>query len=232
MSLNNFLNKQIIIKFELRSDNSNQRDGWYLDDIKVHYLGVVPVELTNFTGVQTEEGIMLNWRTSTETNNKGFEIERKISGLENEWQKLTFIEGRGTTSEISNYEYLDKINTTGIYNYRLKQIDYDGTFIFSDDVEVDFYLAQNYRLSQNYPNPFNPETTVEYAIPIEGFVSLKLYNSLGQEIAVIVNKEMEAGKYIVNLNLAEISNNLSSGVYYYTISAGSFFQARKMLYLK
>lgn len=232
MSLNNFLNKQIIIKFELRSDISNQRDGWYLDDIKVHYLGVVPVELTNFSGLPIEDGVLLNWQTATETNNKGFELERKLTGSENEWQKLTFIEGRGTTSEISNYEYHDKISVSGVYNYRLKQIDYDGTFTYSDVVEVDFTTVVNYRLSQNYPNPFNPETTIEYSIPTKAFVTLKLFNSLGEEIAVLVNKEMEAGNYNVNLNLDEFSINLSTGVYYYTISAGSFFQAKKMLYLK
>lgn len=232
IGLSNFLNKQIIIKFELRSDNSNQRDGWYLDDIKVHYLGVVPVELISFSGIQKENGVLLSWRTSTETNNKGFEIERKLPASENEWNKLSFIDGQGTTSETTEYEYLDEINLPGIYNYRLKQIDFDGSFTYSNIVEIDFSTVLNYKLSQNYPNPFNPETTIKYSIPKKEFVSIKLYNSIGQEIAKLVNKEMNAGNHDLILNLTEFSENLSSGVYYYTISAGSFFQAKKMLYLK
>ena len=124
---------------------------------------VVPVELTSFTATGDGNEVQLNWTTKTELNNSGFEIQRSVDG--NEWKKIIFISGYGTTSEAQNYSYIDRDLEIGNYQYRLKQIDYDGSFDYSDIVSVLVSGELNYTLEQNYPNPFNPATTIKFSIP-------------------------------------------------------------------
>jgi hypothetical protein len=141
---------------------------------------------------------------------------------------MVFVEGKGTTTETNYYSFTDIDVSTGKYFYRLKQIDFDGSFEYSNVIEIDINIPVEFSLSQNYPNPFNPSTTIEYQIPFDGFVTLTIYNTIGQEVSTLVNENQPAGKYSVNFS-AEI---LPSGLYFYTLRSGGFSETGKMLLLK
>lgn len=200
--------------------------------IFLKYTGIVPVEFTTFTATSLSGKVVLNWNTATETNNSGFEIERKINN-QGSWATVGFKKGNGTTTEPQHYSYTDEINginATSI-TYRLKQVDFNGTSQYSNEVLVDNIVPVQYSLSQNYPNPFNPTTEIDYALPYNSLVSLKVYNSLGQEISTLVNETKQAGSYKVSFNAA----GLPSGVYYYILRAGNnneFVKTNKMILLK
>ncbi|MBN8545009.1 MAG: T9SS type A sorting domain-containing protein [Ignavibacteria bacterium] len=191
-------------------------------------LNPLPVELISFTARATAAGITLNWETATEISNAGFEVERKTPG--SLWQKIAFIEGHYTTNSPKYYSFTDQPSVNGTVFYRLKQIDTDGSFEYSAEIKVESGIPQEYSLSANYPNPFNPATTVDYSLPVGGFVSVKLYNSQGREVATIFNESKEAGYHSFTIDAAKYS--LASGVYFYRISAGNFTMTRKMLLLK
>jgi N-acetylneuraminic acid mutarotase len=186
--------------------------------------GTVPVELTSFTAFIADGSVILNWSTATEVNNYGFEIERRKNG---EYYTIGFVEGKGTTTEPRQYSYIDKYSDAGIHFYRLKQMDFLGTFGYSDEIEVNVPL-KNFSLQQNYPNPFNPGTTITFSIPNKSFTSLKLYNIQGEEIATLVNEELLAGVHSFEWN----AQNSPSGVYYYSLVADSKLQSRKMILIK
>ncbi|MDP4116439.1 MAG: T9SS type A sorting domain-containing protein [Bacteroidota bacterium] len=187
---------------------------------------IVPVELSSFTASVNNNSVILNWSTATEKNNSGFEIERKAEGAN--WQKLGFVAGNGTTTEKRNYSFADASISNGSYSYRLKQIDFDGSVNYSSETAVDFSKNFNYSLSQNYPNPFNPSTQIKFSVAAPGMVTLKVYNILGKEVASLINEHKEAGNYTYNFN----AQNLSSGVYFYTVKTGNFVQTKKMTLLR
>ncbi len=193
--------------------------------------GITPVELTSFTATSEVSNVRLKWQTETETNNSGFQIERlqnyKISTLQN-WDIIGFIEGHGTTTEEHEYSFVDENISAGEYQYRLKQIDYDGSFKFSDMVDINISQPTEFSLEQNYPNPFNPSTTIQYSIPEGGNVKLKVYNSLGEEVADLIDDYKEAGNYKINFNASE----LSSGIYFYQLKSKNFLSIKKMILLK
>jgi Secretion system C-terminal sorting domain len=198
----------------------------YIDDFNVYDL-IVPVELTSFIGnVNNSGNVVLNWSTATETNNQMFEIQRRTN--ENEYFTIGYVEGAGTTTEPRDYNYTDKTTTTGTYYYRLKQIDFDGRFEYSDEVEVEVKGPLNFTLEQNYPNPFNPSTKISYSIPEAGYVKLSVYNVVGEEVAVLVDKQVDAGFYEVNFD----AKNLPSGAYIYKLQANNSFEVKKMLLTK
>lgn len=190
------------------------------------WAGIVPVELTSFTANVKDGAVVLNWQTATETNNSGFEIERKSSNQN--WIRVGFVEGNGTTTEKQYYSFTDKNINSGNYSYRLKQLDFNGAYEYSKTVEVEVVEPNKYELVQNYPNPFNPSTTIEFTIPQASKVSLKVYNLLGQEVRTLVNGIKDAGTHKINFDAKE----LNSGMYIYKIEAGSFTQVRKMTLLK
>ncbi len=192
---------------------------------RMYYIPV-PVELTSFTASVKDNNVILEWTTATETNNKGFEIQRASS--EQDWQQIGYLPGSGTTTEPKQYIFSDKELSTGIYNYRLKQIDLDGTFEYSSEINAEVTLPDEFTLSQNYPNPFNPSTVIEFGIPKESQVSLKIYDVLGNEIVTLVNEVKPAGKYEVKFN----AGNLSSGVYYCTLKAAGFSSTKKLILMK
>ena len=197
----------------------------YSDSVGI--VTIVPVELTSFIASVEKNGVTLNWQTATETNNQGFEIERKAAN--NNYEKIGFVAGFGTTTELKSYSFSDENVTTGKYNYRLKQIDFDGTFEYSNAIEVEVDLTPTkFALDQNYPNPFNPRTTIKYSIPSSEFVSIKVYDVIGNEIANLVDVKQEAGNYEVSFD----ASTLSSGIYLYKIQAGSFVQTKKMILMK
>ena len=187
----------------------------------------LPVELTSFSAILKKNQVHLNWMTATEVNNYGFDIERK---KENEdWKMLGFVEGHGNSNSPKEYSFLNNdIVAAGIYYYRLKQIDNDGSYEFSQIIEVDFNSPVSFELKQNYPNPFNPSTTITFTLPVNGNVSLSVYNMLGEEIQILQNGFLQAGIYSYNFNAEE----LPSGVYIYNLSNNNKTQIKKMLLLK
>ncbi len=190
---------------------------------------IVPVELTSFTGGSIDGNVTLNWSTATELNNRIFEIERRKES--SDFVLIGFVEGKGTTTERQEYTFIDKNITMGKYYYRLKQIDFDGTFEYSNEIEVDA-APVSFSLEQNYPNPFNPSfnpsTKISYSIPEKSFVTLKVFDPLGSLVTELVQEEKEAGRYEIDFNASE----LSSGVYFYKIEAGDFLQTKKMILLR
>jgi photosystem II stability/assembly factor-like uncharacterized protein len=187
----------------------------------------VPVELTSFSANVSENDVTLNWSTATETNNSGFTIER--SQPESDWEEIGFIPGYGTTTEPRSYSYSDEGLSSGIYFYRIKQIDYNGSFKYYElGSSVEVSTPEVFDLAQNYPNPFNPSTKIDYSIAQTTNVQLVIFNSIGEEIAVMVNEVQQPGSYTVNYNAA----SLSSGVYFYKLIAGDFISIKKMILLK
>ncbi len=222
-----YAGQQVSIRFYFRTDGSQVLDGWYVDNVKVSvYNGVIPVELVSFSSSVINNTVGLNWITATELNNSGFEIQK--SSDNSNWNKVGFVTGHGTTSEVHNYSFIDANPLTGISYYRLKQIDFDGTSEYSNIIEIIYGTVADYSLEQNYPNPFNPTTKINYSIKEEGNVELRIFDLLGSEIATLVSEEKEPGNYEVYFD----ASNLSSGVYLYTLKAGSFVQTRKMLLMK
>ena len=205
---------------------------WTLGDVN----NALPVELNSFTAKAVDSKVTLNWRTATEVNNYGFEIERTVgspqssvgSQSQNTWEKIGFIQGHGNSNSQKDYSFTDENPSDGLVNYRLKQIDNDGNFKYSSIVEVTS-LPTKYSLGQNYPNPFNPSTTISYQLPVAaGHVSLKVYDVLGREVATLVNEQKAPGNYEVKFD----GSKLASGVYIYRIEAGKFSDLKKLLLIK
>ena len=186
----------------------------------------LPVELTSFAASTNAKAVLLKWNTATELNNFGFSIERKTANTN--FVKIGFVHGSGNSSTPKEYSFADNTVSAGKYSYRLKQIDNDGSYKYSKIVEVNIGSPAAFALDQNYPNPFNPNTTISYALPSSSNVKLIIYNSLGQEVQILVNGFEAAGIHKVNFNAL----NLTSGMYFYKIEAGSFSQVKKMILLK
>lgn len=200
-------------------------DGIYIDN--TWNAGILPVELASFTASINRRDVTLQWATNSETNNRGFDVER--SPVNGSWEKIGFMTGNGTTTGSHNYTFTDKNLNIGVYNYRLKQIDFNGNYeYFNLGNEVNISSPEKYDLSQNYPNPFNPSTKINFDIPVDGKVSLKVYDAGGREVADLVNDYRNAGYHSVNFN----ASNLSTGVYFYTLTAGDFVSVKKMLLIK
>ena len=197
----------------------------------------IPVELTSFAANVINYGVHLNWTTVTELNNSGFEIERNtplnpLSRGEAEgrgvWNKIGFVNGNGTTTESQAYSYVDANLAADKYLYRLKQINFDGSYEYSNIVEAEVGTPAKYSLAQNYPNPFNPSTKISWQSPVASHQTLRIYDVLGNEIAVLVNEERPAGNYEIEFD----ASMYSSGIYFYKLQAGSFVETKKMLLLK
>jgi N-acetylneuraminic acid mutarotase len=200
------------------------------DAVACGQLLFIPVELTSFTASASEGVVELSWITATETNNKGFEVQRSSSG---EFETIAFVEGHGTTTESQAYSYTDRNVSVGSYSYRLKQIDFDGSFDYSDIVEVDVPAPAVFALEQNYPNPFNPTTAISFKLKVDSKVSLKVFDVLGQEVATLVNTNYAAGSHKVDFD----ASRLNSGVYLYRLEAtgvdgSSFMDVKKMILTK
>jgi len=192
-----------------------------------NYPTPTPVELVYFAGNLNGNNVDLRWRTETEVNNYGFDIERTKDN--SDWLTIGFVEGYGNSNSPKQYNFSDAdINQSGTYYYRLKQIDNDGTYEYSDVVSVEVGVPNNFYLSQNYPNPFNPETSIDFTLPEKQLVSLRIYNTLGELVGELVNEEREAGSYSVTFD----ASRLPSGVYIYRLQTSSFAANKKMTFLK
>jgi hypothetical protein len=170
--------------------------------------------------------IHLNWSTASEINNYGFEVERKSA--DSDFEAVGFVPGFGSTTEKKDYSFVDSRVTNGTYTYRLRQIDFDGSYEYSYEAELDFTSPSVYSLEQNYPNPFNPSTKINFSIAEGGLVKLSVYNLLGQEVMNLLNENKEAGNHSVEFN----ASSLTSGVYFYKIETLQFTQTRKMILSK
>ncbi len=197
--------------------------------------GTLPVELTTFTAHKGGDKVELNWETATEVNNYGFDIVRnKYPDFSNgkkqsvsQWEKIGFVKGNGNSNSLKEYSYTDGTPPNGLVMYRLKQIDNNGGFKYSNIITINL-TPSRFELFQNYPNPFNPTTTIQYAIPKAEHVTLKVYDELGKEVSTLVNENKEAGQYRVNFN----GSNFASGIYYYRITAGDFTEVKKLMLLR
>jgi hypothetical protein len=186
----------------------------------------LPVELSNFAARAIGSTVELTWSTATETNNRGWDVEKKVNGT---WSSLGFVEGAGTSNAPKSYSFIDK-SAQGAVSYRLKQIDRNGRFSYSNIVEaVIARLVADYTLTQNFPNPFNPATTISFAVKNAQNVTVRVYNSLGQEVAVVFEGMANAGEtYNVVFNAA----GLASGTYFYMLQTPTHREVKKMLLMK
>ncbi len=190
----------------------------------------LPVELVSFTAKVVSGNVILNWTTETEVRNYGFDVER--SGSNKIWQKIGFVEGSGNSNSNKDYSFTDSRLTSGLeYYYRLKQIDTDGQYEYSNEVSVTLSI-DSYSLYQNYPNPFNPTTTINFSLPEEALVKLKIWDILGNEIAVLVNERLSPGNYEAIFNISSTRSGVPSGVYFYSLEAGGFSLRKKMIIIK
>jgi hypothetical protein len=213
-------------------------NSWYVysNEATAYIFPIVPIELTSFTSEAIGNSVKLNWSTATETNNSGFEILRFAQNDQKGWEKIGFVPGSGTTTEVHKYSFLDEELQTGNYQYRLKQIDFDGTFEYSNIIEVTVDAPTKFVLERNYPNPFNPTTKIKYTVPTViasiamqfQLITLKVYDLLGREVAVLVNEEKPADTYEVGFD----ATALPSGIYFYQLKAGNFIETKKMILLK
>jgi hypothetical protein len=201
----------------------------------------LPVELTSFTPTSNRDNVIINWKTATEVNNYGFEVERRkavkplSSGVDeiNLWTKIGFVQGNGTSNSPHNYSFTDEKLDAGTYAYQLKQIDNNGAFKYSQEAEVTVVVPKVFALNQNYPNPFNPTTTISYELSKDSRACLKIYDILGRDVMMLVDEQQTAGYYQKTFN----AHGLASGVYIYRLIAMDdqnnchVFQ-KKMLILK
>ena len=200
----------------------------------------LPVELSLFNAVKLKSGILLTWRTETEVSNYGFNVERRDflktpgGGKYGNWKSLGFVEGNGNANSPNNYSFVDNNLTGEKHNYRLKQIDTDGKFAYSEIIEINLDSPDELKLVQNYPNPFNPSTTISFSIPEAGQVKLTVFNILGEEVTTLINGFKEAGVYSINFD----ATGLNSGIYLYRIIvdtpdiAGKYVKSKKMMLIK
>ncbi|MFO7527040.1 MAG: YCF48-related protein [Ignavibacteriaceae bacterium] len=193
----------------------------------------IPVELASFNASVSGNNVSLRWTTGSEINNSGFDVERsKVKSQKSndlDWESIGYVEGKGTTTEATTYSFVDNNLSPGSYQYRIKQIDFDGFYTYYNLTEsVEIGLPDKFELAQNYPNPFNPSTVIKYQIPSAVNVSLKVYDIIGNEIAVLVNEVKPAGYHSIEFN----QTGLASGIYLYKLQAGSFTETKKMMLLK
>ncbi|MEW6196814.1 MAG: T9SS type A sorting domain-containing protein [Bacteroidota bacterium] len=222
--------------------NDAEFDQFYFDTSASSPL---PVELTSFTATANGNLVTLNWSTATEVNNYGFNVERAAvkTGYDPSllWETICFVQGHGNCHSSKEYSFTDSPTGGKEFYYRLKQIDFDGSYQYSEVVSVCMENIYQLKLEQNYPNPFNPHTTIKYTIPSPplnplltkgrnkgGVVTLKVYNILGELVTTLVNGQLDAGIYEVEFN----GSNLTSGIYYLVLQSNDLIDVKKCLLIK
>ncbi len=199
----------------------------------------LPVELIAFSGQFVNGSVRLTWSTATEINNYGFEIERAVKQQNgfipvNVWQKIGFVEGHGNSNSVKDYSFTDNNVSYGTYFYRLKQIDIDGSYHFSEAIEVQAgEIPGSFVLEQNYPNPFNPSTTIKFVTKEKTFAELKIFDSIGREAAMLFNGITDAGRvYSIEFDASSVSGGLASGIYYYRLKTDNSNLVKKMVLMR
>ena len=187
----------------------------------------LPVELTTFVAKVVNNKVQLNWETETEVSNYGFSVERRAIQTET-WMNIGFINGAGNSNSNKKYEFIDFDLPPGKYSYRLKQIDVDGSYAYSFEINVEINPPVEYSLKQNYPNPFNPSTKISWQSPINSYQTIKVYDVLGNEVATLVDEYKPAGSFEVVFD----AKGLGSGLYFYKLQSGNYIETKKMILLK
>jgi len=209
------------------SNNPNNEYGWgIIDALDAVNLIPVPVELTSFNAIYVDGKVNLEWLTATETNNFGFEVQRRDDA--SAYETIGFITGNGTTTNRVTYNYTDSDLYSGKYYYRLKQIDYDGSFEYSSEVLVDITHLSDFKLFQNYPNPFNPSTKIKFYSPQQNHVKIGLFDILGNQVKSLFDKEVETGVYEIEID----GSDLASGMYFVKMYAKGIQQVVKISLIK
>ncbi len=210
-----------------RSSNPDNLMGWgIINTLDAIELISVPVELTLFSASYVNGSVQLEWVTATETNNSGFEVQKRYEGTS--FEKIGFVAGSGSTTVETHYSFTDEHNLVGRIYYRLKQIDLDGGFTFSNEIMVETLIITDYQLSQNYPNPFNPSTTIKYSVPVQSKIKITLYDIIGNEVSTLFDGIQSSGIHEINLK----ADNLPSGVYFISMTAENFSKVIKITLLK
>ena len=201
-------------------------DEMYIDDYALEDLNVVPVELSAFSANVNNSTVTLNWTTETELNNQGFEVQRRL--VDGQFITIGHVEGFGTTTERKQYSFTDAGLEIGSYYYRLKQVDFNGAYEYSNEIFVEVNPPLVFGLDQNYPNPFNPTTSINFSLAEPSFVKLAVYNLLGEQVALLKNEFMTAGSFNITFDAA----SLPSGMYLYKLETAQFSSVKKMMLMK
>ncbi|RJP62331.1 MAG: T9SS C-terminal target domain-containing protein [Ignavibacteriales bacterium] len=220
-------------------DNPDKYYGWGIINAfaATNYFSSVPVELTGFNAKVDGDKIILRWDTQTENNLLGFNIERKYgdsfpANTQNDFVKIGFVKADGSSAGSGSYMFADKPELAGLYQYRLKQIDLDGKFIFSQIINTMLAQPKDLVLYQNYPNPFNPSTKIKFEVPGEALVKIELYDIIGRKTAVLFSDNLDAGIYEKEIDFNSLQMELSSGIYFIKLTSGSLQRVLKISYLK
>jgi hypothetical protein len=219
------------VKIRFRTIQPGWHWWWAIDNVQLFGTDIIPVELASFKADVHGNAVTLNWMTATETNNNGFDVERSYNG--GAYEILGFVSGNGTTSEMSFYNFTDSKVSGGKYTYRLRQIDFDGSFEYSHAIEVEVTTPSVFALGQNYPNPFNPSTKIDFSLAADSKVSLRIFDILGQEVALLLDQNMNAGSHTISFD----ASKLITGMYIYKLEADAvdgtnFTNIKKMLLVK
>ncbi|MFC2093003.1 T9SS type A sorting domain-containing protein [Bacteroidota bacterium] len=215
--------------------NAAKYFGGSFDGFSMFLITQIPlhISLSSFTSNVIKNNVELKWTTERETNNRGFSVERSNTSDSTSWNEIDFVNGSGNTNHTVNYTFTDRKLNTGKYNYRLKQIDFNGSYNYHNlGNEVEIGIPSKFSLSENYPNPFNPITKIDYELPVEGIVSIVIFDITGREIATLVKDKKKAGYYTLEFD----GSSIASGMYFYRIiaddSGEKFIQTKKMLLIK
>ena len=188
----------------------------------------LPVELASFSAAANDDVVVLSWITKTEKNNYGFSVERRVKN--EEWVNIGFVNGYGNSNSPKNYSFRDK-TSNGTFSYRLKQIDTDGSYQYSDPITVEVKAKpMKYDLA-NYPNPFNPETKIQFELPQASRVNLTVYNIIGEKVVTLADENMEAGVYQRTFSSNSYYGQLSSGIYFYKLTTDNGINITKKMVL-
>lgn len=231
------------IRFTITNPSENHNLQWdsdnsivYLDNnstpVTISFVnpsnGPLPVVISSFTYSIKKNNVILSWTTSEEINNKGFYIQRKKSNTEN-WTEVGFVEGYGNSSQPRNYSFEERNLSSGTYEYRLKQVDYNNSFeYFNLNSDVIIGIPETFSLSQNYPNPSNPSSNIDFQLPFDTKVTLKVYDLAGREVVQLINGDLKEGYHSIRFD----GSGLASGIYMYKITAGSFTAVKKLVLIK
>jgi subtilisin family serine protease len=210
-----------------QSNNPDRLMGWgIINTLDAIELIPVPVELTLFSGSYVNGSVQLEWRTATETNNFGFEVQKRYDNTS--YEKIGFVPGNGTSTNGMQYSFEDDDLSAVRIFYRLKQLDFNGVFEYSNEIMVEVLKLTDYQLFQNYPNPFNPSTSIKYSIPVQSKIKIALYDIIGNEVSSLFEGVQESGVHDINLT----ADNLPSGVYFVSMRAENFSKAIKITLMK
>ena len=214
--------------FQAPTNNLGYAVGGYGLILRYDDTTYVPVELISFEGRMENNTVILSWVTASELNNQGFYIEKSFD--KENWFTISFMKGNGTTTELNHYSFVDKEIKSNTQFYRLKQVDYNGSYEYSKIIEINTdLLLSSFQLYQNYPNPFNPVTTITYIVPKKSFIKIILFDIKGEKLSELLNEEKDSGFYSVEIN----SKNLSSGVYFYIMTSSSgYYSVKKLTIIK